>query len=84
MIIYRVYTAFHEASESGTHEYGYFSNFDAAKKRAREVFAKNCQEEPIESDNGSLSYYDGWYSYSVNIERILVDKEMNETNVGYT
>lgn len=35
--VYRVYHAFHEADESGTKEYGYFSTIELAKKRLIEV-----------------------------------------------
>lgn len=85
MTVWRVYEAFHESSESGTHEYGYFSDHERAKVRALTVWQrKQYPPEKEISEEGSLYAYDGWSSCSIRVERIEVDKELEESNVGYT
>lgn len=85
MTIYRVYTSYHESSESGTHEYGYYSTLEAAKKRAKNVWAMEYAEyPPEESAGGSLSYYDGWNSMNICVSSIEVDVDTENQVVGYT
>jgi len=85
MKIYRVFTSYHESSESGTHEYGYYSTLDAAKKRARDVWAMTYAEYiPEELEGGSLVSHTGWYSLSITVSDIEVDKDTENQVVGYT
>jgi len=85
MNIYRVYSPFHESSKSGTYEYGYFSDHANACSRATQVWKKLGLPENVETlPGGSLYVHDGWDSYCIYVEEIIVDKEMDSQNTGYT
>lgn len=85
MKTYRVFTSYHESSESGTHEYGYYSTLGAARKRARDVWAMTYAEYiPGELESGSLVSHTGWDSISITVSAIEVDKDTENQVVGYT
>jgi len=85
MTIYRVFTSYHESSESGTHEYGYYSTLGAAKKRAKEVWAMEYAEYiPEELESGSLVSHTGWDSLSITVLAIKVDEDTENQVMGYT
>lgn len=85
MEIYRVYRSYHESSESGTVEYGYYSSLEAAKRRALEVWKTNYGDlEPEDLGNGSLYAATGWDSVSIYVRPIEVDVVTEQTEVGYT
>lgn len=85
MIIYRVHEAFHDPSESGTHEYGYFTTHDAAKKRALDVWVQKKYPDDYKIlPLGSLYAHTGWEGVSISISEIEVDKAINDEVVGYT
>lgn len=85
MTIYRVFTSYHESSESGTHEYGYYSTLERARNRARDVWAMEYAEYiPGEHPSGSLTSHTGWDSISITVLAIDVDKDTENQVVGYT
>jgi hypothetical protein len=83
--IYRVYTTYHESSESGTIEYGFYSTLEKAKQRAKEVWIAqypDCQYE--EKESGSLYCHNGWDSISIYVSSFELDTDMHKDNCGYT
>ena len=85
MTIYRVYESYHDSSESGTYEYGYFSSLDVALARAKGVWAqKNYPKGYKVIDDGGLYAHTGWDSCLISISKIEVDQPINDNNCGYT
>ena len=84
MKIYRVYESFHDPSESGTNEYGYYSTLELAKTRAKEVWAKKYPDIEYEEYDTSLYHRGTWDNISISIEQHEVDQDIAYTNIGYT
>ena len=86
MIIYRVYESYHESSESGTVEYGYYSLHERAKQRALDVWKQKGYGGVDEvSPSGSLYAQSGWgYSAHIRVIEIEVDQDSNQDVSGYT
>lgn len=87
MKIYRVYHPFHSSSESGTVDYGYFSNLGMAKKRLKIVVKEflDAEGEGIVQEEGLYTVVDSFgdrdYFF---IEEIDVDEEIEKKHIGYT
>ena len=85
MTIYRVYESYHDSSESGTHEYGYYTDLERAKQRARAVWKqKDYPEEYSVSEMGELSANNGFHWTSISIREIEVDTDLDQNMCGYT
>lgn len=86
MTIYRVYRPYHESSESGTYEYGYYSSHDRAKQRALDVWKEKDFGNDYEVlPNGGLIEHGAWGGTTViYVDTIEVDNDCNDNMVGYT
>lgn len=81
--VYRVYEAFHDPAESGTFEYGTYSTLDKAQMRMLKVWKDKKYPDYTYSEMNLYAYGIG-DSYSISIETIEVDKDIDDKNVGYT
>jgi hypothetical protein len=87
MKIYRVYSSYHESSESGTYDYGYYTDHERAKQRAKDVWANKGYGEYRPEDispNGSIHVSDGWGICSINVQSIELDVDTDHNTCGYT
>lgn len=91
MKIYRVYHPFHESSESGTIEFGYFSTLEKAKevlKQTIEFMKKDgyWKDDDVEWDKDGLGYYlkGMQYESGAYIQEFELDEEMQKETIGYT
>lgn len=85
--VYRVYESYHDSSESGTIEYGYYSGADRAKQRALEVWKQKDYGDIDEVyPCGSIcGVSNGWSSGPyIRVSEIEVDTDTQCNNVGYT
>lgn len=92
MKIYRVYASYHQPSESGTKEYGYFS--DEAVAVARAIDMAKCDypfavrhkvkiQQHGRSIEATCQGYEGDATW-VNVDEIEVDQMIDRQMVGYT
>ena len=85
--VYRVYESYHDSSESGTIEYGYYSSLARAKQRALEAWKQKDYGDidevyPCGSICGAPS---GWGSGPyIRVSEIEIDIDTQSNNVGYT
>ena len=84
MNIYRVYESYHDSSESGTIEYGYFSSFDVAKNLVVKLWKEKQYPDGYEEGPSGRGSYDGCCSCAIHIREIEMDKEIREDCCGYT
>ena len=86
MTVWRVYRPYHESSESGTIEFGYYSTEERAKQRALEAWRENDYGDISEVDqSGSIHAQSGWGdSISIYVSEIEVDHDSNHNVCGYT
>jgi len=93
--IYRIYEPFHETDESGTYEYGYYDSLVKAKKRLSDLIKKSEEEfkEAITKNRVKIGLFENGMGYKISsgfddsyiyIEEIELNKDIDETNVGYT
>lgn len=82
--VYRVYSSYHESSESGTTEYGTYSTLDGARARALEVWTANKYPEPTADATGSLYASMGWDSVGITVLPVELDQPTNSDRCGYT
>ena len=86
MKIWRLYKPYHDSSESGTIEFGYYSTHERAKQRAVDVWNKSDYGEIGTADSsGSLHSQSGWGdSVSVYVSEIELDQDSDRNMCGYT
>lgn len=83
---YRVYETYHESSESGTREYGFYTDLAQAKERALSAWKARGYPDPPEVSTplGSLSYQGAWDVCEIRIGKYPLDCDMDENCNGYT
>lgn len=84
MIVYRVYQPYHDSSESGTTEYGYFSSLDRAKDLVARLWKEKKYPDGYEDGPSGRWVRNGWDSCSIHIREIEIDKEIKDNCCGYT
>lgn len=84
MTIYRVYESYHDASESGTTEYGCFTSLETAQDLVARLWKDREYPDGYEDGPSGRWLHDGWDSYSIHIMKIELDKEIKEDCCGYT
>jgi len=89
MKVYRVYHPFHAPDESGTKEFGIFSDRNKAVEILKKIYKKKKKENPefrfaFKPKKGVLHVYDGFDSWSYYIEEFEVDEKIERKNIGYT
>ena len=85
--VYRVYSMFHESDESGSDEYGIFSDLDKAKDRMRKVAQENITSHTVETEESDFcfSIHNCWGDcLSVRIKEYELDINYDDRIIGYT
>ena len=84
MTIYRVYSTYHDASESGTTEYGSYSSLEGAQDRVARVWTKKQYPDGYEDSSAGRHIHDGMDWYAIYIAEVEVDKDTDDDCCGYT